>query len=73
VEAVGLWFGPRLFTRVALGGVAGDMSQDVVLQSIADELLMNPLWQILRGEFEGAGEGRFSGHIAAALPAANAA
>jgi len=70
----GLWLGLGLFTRVDLSGVAGDMPQDVVLQSIADELLMNSLWQILRGEFgEGAGEGRFSGHIAAALPAANAA
>ena len=33
------------------------MPRDVVLQSIADEVLMNPLRQVLRGEGgEGAGE-----------------
>src|SRR5271165_6056879 len=39
----GLWFGLGLFARVDLGRIAGDMTEDVAMQSIADELLMNPL------------------------------
>src|SRR4051794_12756176 len=68
----GLWLG--FFTRVDLGCVAGDVAEDVAVQSIADEVLMNPLGQVLRGEFaEGAGERPFAGDIAAPLPPANAA
>src|SRR4051812_30191933 len=54
----GRWFGRGLFTRLDLGGIAGDGAEDVAVQSIADEVLMNPLGQVLRGEFgEGAGVG----------------
>src|SRR4051794_40494968 len=70
----GVWFGLGLFPRVDLGGIAGEVAEDVTVQSLADEVLMNPLWQVLCGEFgEGAGERPFAGDIAAPLPAANAA
>src|SRR3954469_443911 len=70
----GLWLGLGFFTPVDLGCVAGDVAEDVAVQSIADEVLMNPLGQVLRGEFaEGAGERPFAGDIAAPLPPANAA
>jgi hypothetical protein len=50
------------------------MTEDVAVPSIADDLLMNPLRQVLRREFgEGAGECRFARDIAAAFPTANAA
>ena len=53
----GLWLGLGLFPHVDLGRVAGEVAEDVAVQSIADELLMNPPRQALRGEFgEGAGE-----------------
>ena len=56
-----------------LGGIARDMTDDVIVQMTADELLMHTFRQTLCGELgKGAREGCLAGNLGAAFPAADA-
>ena len=71
----------RVIRRAAAGflagfdlrGIARDMTDDVIVQMTADELLMHTFRQTLCGERgKGAREGCLAGNLGAALPAADA-
>jgi hypothetical protein len=56
-----------------LRGIARDMTDDVIVQMTADELLMHTFRQTLCGELgKGAREGCLAGNLGAAFPAADA-
>src|SRR5208283_1641523 len=56
-----------------LGGVACDVTDDVAMQMMPDQLLVHPVEQILGGELgERAREGCLAGDVRAAFPAADA-